>query len=63
MVRRECRRYFENAKDLLKKFPIEENRYEDMKYVQEACGTAYLTKKQAYGSPRARMCQASPLTR
>ena len=42
MPKKECRRYLENAKDLLKKSPIEENRYTDMKYVQEACDTAYL---------------------
>jgi hypothetical protein len=42
MPKRECKRYFENAKELLKKSPIEENRYADIKYVQEACGTAYL---------------------
>jgi len=42
MPKRECKRYFENAKELLKRSPIEENRYADLKYVQEACGTAYL---------------------
>ena len=35
-------RYFENAKELLRKSPIEGDRYEDIKYIQEACGTAYL---------------------
>lgn len=35
-------RYFENAKELLSKSPIEGDRYDDIKYVQEACGTAYL---------------------
>ncbi len=35
-------RYFENAKELLSKSPIEDNTYTDVKYVQEACGTAYL---------------------
>jgi len=40
--RKESGRYFDNAKDLLRKSPIEENRYADVKYVQEACGTAYL---------------------
>ena len=35
-------RYLENAKALLTKSPIEDDRYEDIKYVQEACGTAYL---------------------
>lgn len=35
-------RYLENAKDLLKKSGIEADIYIDIKYVQEACGTAYL---------------------
>jgi uncharacterized protein (UPF0332 family) len=35
-------RYLDNAREILKKAPIEENRYADVKYVQEACGTAYL---------------------
>ncbi len=35
-------RYLENAKEILKEAPIEDNRYSDVKYVQEACGTAYL---------------------
>ena|SRR3989338_2386178 len=35
-------RYFQNAKELLNKSPIEGDRYDDIKYVQEACGTAYL---------------------
>jgi hypothetical protein len=39
---REAVRYLENAKDLLKKSPVDNNRYSDIKYVQEACGTAYL---------------------
>lgn len=39
---REAIRYFENAKELLSKSPIEDNTYTDIKYVQEACGTAYL---------------------
>ena len=38
----EAIRYFENAKELLSKSPIEGDRYEDLKYVQKACGTAYL---------------------
>jgi hypothetical protein len=38
----EAIRYYENAKELLSKSPIEDNRYVDIKYVQEACGTAYL---------------------
>jgi hypothetical protein len=39
---RESLRYFENAKELLSKSPIEDDTYTDIKYVQEACGTAYL---------------------
>ena len=41
-VKPEALRYLENARELLNKSPIEGDRYEDMKYVQEACGTAYL---------------------
>lgn len=39
---KEALRYLQNAKEILKKAPIEDNRYTDVKYVQEACGTAYL---------------------
>ena len=39
---RESLRYFQNAKGILNKSPIEDDRYEDIKYVQEACSTAYL---------------------
>jgi hypothetical protein len=35
-------RYLENAKELLRKSPIEGNRYADKKYVKSACGVAYL---------------------
>lgn len=35
-------RYLANAKELLSKSPIEDDTYLDMKYVQEACSTAYL---------------------
>jgi hypothetical protein len=35
-------RYLENAKELLRKSPIEGNRYADEKYVKSACGVAYL---------------------
>ena len=38
----ESLRYLENAKELLSKSPIEDDTYTDIKYVQEACGTAYL---------------------
>lgn len=39
---KESFRYLNNAKDILKKATIEGKRYADVKYVQEACGTAYL---------------------
>jgi len=39
---KEALRYLQNAKEILSKTQIEDNRYEDIKYVQEACGTAYL---------------------
>src|SRR3990172_4031542 len=39
---KESQRYLRNAKDILKKAPIEDNQYADVKYVREACGTAYL---------------------
>lgn len=39
---REALRYLNNAKEILKKAPTEDGRYADVKYVQEACGTAYL---------------------
>lgn len=42
MQKREPVRYLENAKELLSKSPIKDNTYTDVKYVQEACGTAYL---------------------
>jgi len=35
-------RYFENAKELLSRSPIEDDTYTDIKYVQEACGAVYL---------------------
>jgi hypothetical protein len=38
----EALRYLENAKDILSKSPIEDNRYTDAKYVKSACGIAYL---------------------
>ncbi|MBI4690047.1 MAG: DUF5618 family protein, partial [Nitrospirae bacterium] len=34
--------YLNNAKELLQKSQIEDDRYTDVKYVQEACSTAYL---------------------
>jgi len=39
---REALRYSENAKETLKNAPTEYGTYTDIKYVQEACGTAYL---------------------
>ncbi len=42
MQKKEANRYLENAKALLRKSPIKDNTYTDIKYVQEACGTAYL---------------------
>ena len=39
---KEALRYLQNAKEILKRAPIEDNRYADVKHVQEACGTAYL---------------------
>lgn len=42
MQKREAVRYFENAKELLSKSPVENNRYVDDKYVKSACGVAYL---------------------
>lgn len=39
---KESLRYLNNAKEILKKSDIEDDRYADVKYVQIACGTAYL---------------------
>lgn len=39
---KESLRYLDNAKEILRKVPIEDNTYIDIKPVQEACGTAYL---------------------
>jgi len=38
----ESLRYLDNAREILKNSPIEDNNYSDVKCVQEACGTAYL---------------------
>lgn len=38
----EAIRYLENAKEILRKSQIEDNRYADIKYVKSACGVAYL---------------------
>ncbi|MBM4141658.1 MAG: hypothetical protein FJ242_09310 [Nitrospira sp.] len=39
---KEALRYLNNAKEILKSIPVEDNTYSDVKPVQEACGTAYL---------------------
>ncbi len=39
---KEALRYLQNAKEILRTAPIEDDIYTDVKYVQEACGTAYL---------------------
>lgn len=41
-MKREAIRYLENAREVLKKAPIEDNTFTDIKPVQEACETAYL---------------------
>jgi hypothetical protein len=38
---KEALRYLNNAKEILKSAPIEDNTYTDIKPVQEACGTTY----------------------
>lgn len=35
-------RYLDNAKEILKKSPVEGKYYADVKYVKSACGVAYL---------------------
>jgi hypothetical protein len=44
---RESLRYLNNAKDILKSVPIENNMYTDVKPVREAFGTAYLAVLEA----------------
>jgi uncharacterized protein (UPF0332 family) len=39
---KEAMRYIENAKEILGKSQIEDDRYLDIKYVKSACGVAYL---------------------
>lgn len=46
-MKREALRYLENAKEILSKSPIEDNRYADVKYVKSACGVAYLAVLEA----------------
>jgi hypothetical protein len=40
VVMREAVRYLNNAKNILKTVPVENNIYNDMKFVREASGTA-----------------------
>ena len=44
---KESIRYLNNAKEILKKAPIEDNTYTDVKPVREAFGTAYLAVLEA----------------
>jgi hypothetical protein len=44
---REALRYLDNAKEILKSVPIEDNTYTDVKPVREAFGTAYLAVLEA----------------
>jgi len=44
---RQAYRYFENAKELLRKTPIEYGIYKDEKYVKEASAMAYLASLRA----------------
>jgi len=39
---RESLRYLQNAREILRKTPVEDNIYTDIKPVREACSTAYL---------------------
>jgi hypothetical protein len=44
---REALRYLQNAKEILKSIPIEDNTYTDVKPVREAMGAAYLAVLEA----------------
>jgi hypothetical protein len=44
---KESLRYLNNAKEILKEIPIEDNTYTDVKHVREAFGTAYLAVLEA----------------
>lgn len=46
-MRREALRYLQNAKEILKSIPVEDNTYTDVKPVREAMGTAYLAVLEA----------------
>lgn len=50
MYIKESIRYLNNAKEILKTSPIEDDTYTDIKPVQEACGTAYLAILKAIDS-------------
>ncbi len=47
MSKKKALRYLENARDILKKVPIEDDTYTDIKSVREAFGTAYLAVLEA----------------
>ena len=42
-MHKEALRYLNNAKEILNRVPVEDNRYTDTKPVREAFGTAYLS--------------------
>jgi len=44
---KEALRYLNNAKEILKSVPVEDNTYTDIKHVREAFGTAYLAVLEA----------------
>lgn len=44
---KESLRYLNNAKEILKKIPVEDNTYTDIKHVREAFGIAYLAVLEA----------------
>lgn len=44
---KEALRYLDNAKEILKSIPVEDNTYTDVKPVREAFGTAYLAVLEA----------------
>jgi len=44
---REALRYLNNAREILKSIPVEDNTYTDVKPVREAMGTAYLAVLEA----------------
>ena len=44
---KESLRYLNNARDILKGIPVEDNTYTDIKHVREAFGIAYLAVLEA----------------